>query len=81
MRRADTDSAVNREMCEIGASNVFIMSTLLARLLFCGEDQSTALYDVLMCLMYLQKVKTRLTLGKLPYRALKHLNRCTCAYL
>lgn len=52
MQHDDSDSAVNCEISEIAACNVFIMSTLLTALLFYSEDHFGVFYDVLMCLMY-----------------------------
>lgn len=56
MQHTDGDFAMNCEISEIAACNVFSMSTLLTGLLFYSEDQFSVFYDVLMCLMYSHNV-------------------------
>lgn len=47
---SDSDFAMNCEISETAACNVFITLALLTGLLFCG-DQFSVFYDVLMWLM------------------------------
>ncbi len=56
MQHADSDFAMNCEISEIAACNVFSLSTWLTGLLFYSEDQFSVFYDVLMCLMYSHNV-------------------------
>lgn len=56
MQHTDSDFAVNCEITEIAARNVFIMATLLTGLLFYSEDWFNVFYDFLLCLTYLHHV-------------------------